>query len=194
MAPGAWWAPGQPVPGGYRGALLQGLPPQVSGGQVQGNVLQNVSESESAGNSNLIQNLYASPCGYQSYTHQVGGDTTHQQGGDLTHQAGGDITHQVGGDITHQVGGDTIRGPSTSTHHSGGDMHTKVQNVGPKPQRWNGETPFLAFRMELVLHFKAIGLPKQQWGQVGLTFLDVAPRNTLLAKIATDRNVETTPE
>ena len=153
---------------------------------MQENVLEIVSGNASAGNSNLILNLLASSSGYQSHTHQVGGDTTHQPGGDTT--------HQVGGDITHQVGGDTVRGPSTSTHHIGGDIHTKVQNVGPKPQRWNGETPFLAFRMELVLHFKAIGLSKQQWGQVGLTFLDVAPRNTLLAKIATDRNVETTPE
>ena len=38
MALGGWWASGQPVPGGYRGALLQGLPTQVSGGQVQENV------------------------------------------------------------------------------------------------------------------------------------------------------------
>ena len=48
--------------------------------------------------------------------------------------------------------------------------------------------------MELVLHFKAIGLKKQHWGQVGLTFLDVAPRNTLLAKIATDQKIMTTLE
>ena len=153
MAHGGWWAPVQPIPGSYRGALLQGIPTQVSGGQVQRNALENVSGNASAANSNLIQNLIASSGGYQSHTHQVGGDNTHQ--------VGGDITHQAGGDITHQVGGDTSGGPSTSTHHTGGDIHTKVQNVGPKPQRWNGETPFLAFRVELVLHFKAIGLPKQ---------------------------------
>ena len=185
-APGGWWAPGQPFPGGYRGALLQGLPTHVSGVEMQENALRNACENSSLQNSNLIQNLFANSSDQQGLTHQVGGDNTHQ--------VGGDITHQTGGDLTHQVGGDTTRGPSTSTHHSGGDIHTKVQNVGPKPPKWNGDTPFLAFRMELVLHFKAIGLPKQQWGQVGLTFLDVAPRNTLLAKIATDRNVETTPE
>ena len=151
-APGCWWAPGQPIPGGYRGALLQGLPLQVSGGQTQENDLLTVCENPSVENSNLIQNLFANSVDQQGLAHPVGGDSTHL--------VGGDITHQTGGDITHQVGGDTVRGPSTSTHQSGGDTHTKVQNVGPKPHKWNGDTPFLAFRMQLVLHFKAIGLPK----------------------------------
>ena len=97
------------------------------------------------------------------------------------------LTHHPGGVITHQIGGD-------QTHHTGGNKIAKVANVGPKPQRWSGQTPFLAFKMEQVLHFKAIGLDKQHWGQVGLVFLDVAPRNTLLAKIATDRKIATTPE
>ena len=119
--------------------------------------------------------------------HLAGWFDLHLLGGFDRHLLGGNQTIQRGGATTHQLGGET-------THHTGGDNIVKIQNVGPKPPRWNGETPFLAFRMELVLHFKAIGLPKVQWGQVGLTFLDVAPRNTLLAKIATDKNVETTPE
>ena len=48
--------------------------------------------------------------------------------------------------------------------------------------------------MKLVLHFKAIGLDKQRWGQVRLTFLDVAPKNMLLAKIGTDHKIATTPK
>ena len=108
------------------------------------NALLTVCENPSVQNSNLIQNLFANSIDPQDNTHQVGGD----------------ITHQTGGDITHQMGGDTIRGPSTSTHHSGGDTHTKVQNIGPKPPKWNGDMPFLAFRMEIVLYFKAIGLSK----------------------------------
>ena len=120
---------------------------------MQDKALRTMCEKSTEQNSNLIQNLFANSGNQQSLTHQVGGDTTHQ--------VGGDTTHQVGGDLTHQVGGDTSRGPSTLTHHSGGDIHTKVQNAGPKPPECNGDTPFLAFRKELVLHFKVIGLPKQ---------------------------------
>ena len=129
-APGGWWAPGQPIPGGYRGAVLQGLLTQESGGQMHENALLTVCENPSVQNSNLIQNLFANSVDPQGLTHQVGGD----------------MTHQTGGDITHQMGGDTVRGPSTSTHHSGGDTHTKVHNVGPKPPKWNGDTP--SWRLE----------------------------------------------
>ena len=60
----------------------------------------------------------------------------------------------------------------------------KISNVGPKPKQWDGSTQFDVFKLELVLHFKAIGLPKNSWGNAALTFLTYAPRTAFLSRLA----------
>ena len=38
--------------------------------------------------------------------------------------------------------------------------HNKILNVGSRPGKWNGTGQFEVFKLELVLRFKAINLPK----------------------------------
>ena len=62
----------------------------------------------------------------------------------------------------------------------------KILNVGSRPSKWNGIGQFEVFKLELVLHFKAINLPKNQWGNVTVTFLELGPRSTFLARLTTE--------
>ena len=49
-------------------------------------------------------------------------------------------------------------------------QNPRLLNVGPKPTKWAGNTPLSAFKIDLILHYRATDLPKQKWGIASLAF------------------------
>lgn len=65
----------------------------------------------------------------------------------------------------------------------------RLLNVEPKATKWARNTPFSAFKTDLILHCSAIKLPKQKWGIDNLVFLDNACRTTFLSILIAKRGL-----
>ena len=73
-------------------------------------------------------------------------------------------------------------------------QNPRLLNVGSKPAKWAGNTPLSAFKIDLILHFRATELPKQKWGIASLSFLSDACTTTFLSRLATERGLQAEPE
>ena len=73
-------------------------------------------------------------------------------------------------------------------------QNPRLLNVGPKAAKWAGNTPLSAFKIDLILHFRATELPKQKWGIASLAFLSGACRTTFLSRLAAERGLQTDPK
>lgn len=67
----------------------------------------------------------------------------------------------------------------------------KVANIGPKPQKLIGTTPWYIFRTELILYLWARILERKLWSIFTLFSLDLSFRATFLARISTTRAIST---
>ena len=73
-------------------------------------------------------------------------------------------------------------------------QNPRLLNVGPKPAKWAGNTPLSAFKIDLILHYRATEFPKQKWGIASLAFLDSACRATFLFRLAAERGLQIDPK
>ena len=63
-------------------------------------------------------------------------------------------------------------------------QNPRLLNVGPKPTRWARNTPLNAFKIDLILHYRATEFPKQKWAIASLAFLDSPCRSTFWLRLA----------
>ena len=47
---------------------------------------------------------------------------------------------------------------SSDIYSFNGQNH-RILNVGPKPTKWTGDTPLSAFKMDIILHYRATEFP-----------------------------------
>ena len=51
-----------------------------------------------------------------------------------------------------------------------------------------------AFKIDLILHYRATELPRQKWGIANLVFFDNACRTTFLAQLEVERGLQADPK
>ena len=74
------------------------------------------------------------------------------------------------------------------------DHKPRLLNVGPKPMKWAGDSPFSAFKTILILHYRTNKLHRQKWGIPNLAFPDNACRTTFLSCLTAERGIQTDPK
>lgn len=72
--------------------------------------------------------------------------------------------------------------------------NSRLLNVGPKIAKSPRNTPLSAIKIDSILDYCTIKLPKHKWGITSLAFLDSTCRTTFLSWLIAERRLQTDPE